>query len=191
MFLLLLKLVLLKHQIRVAKDSLPFNNIDWFTNRNSYLDIIAHFQKLISNISPAMIDIAIQHSISDALTSTIIAIIVCIQINYKKEMFTLLKIIEKSLFLKKSGFSTPPPDSNTYSKVSLLADLSLKAPKKCNSANLGYFDSHFNKVYDKGEMILVSKDIYYWNIMLFVQHLRSLATFKEVIFVKANITIFF
>lgn len=105
-------------------------------------------------------------------------------------MFTLLKIIEKSLLLKKSGFSTPPPDSNTYSKVFLLADLSLKATKKCNLVNLGYFDSHFNKVYNKGEMILISKDMYYQNIMLFVQHLRSFATFKEIIFVKANITIF-
>lgn len=104
-------------------------------------------------------------------------------------MLILRKIIEKSLLFRKSGSSTPPSYSNAYSKISFLANLLSKATKRCNEANLGYFDSYLNKAYSKGEMILVGKDMYYQNMMLFVQHFRSFVTFKEAVLIKANVTI--
>lgn len=86
-------------------------------------------------------------------------------------------IIKKALLLRKSGSFTPPSDPNAFSKLASPADLSTKSTKRWNQANLGYFDLHLNRVHREGEIVLVGKDVYYRNVMLFVQCLQSLVTF--------------
>lgn len=97
-------------------------------------------------------------------------------------------MIENSVLLTESISSTPPPNSNVSSKAYSIADLPSKTSKRRNQPDLGYFNSHLDKANDKGKIVLVSKDVYYKNIVLFIQYLQSLVTFKGAIFVKANIT---
>lgn len=42
-------------------------------------------------------------------------------------------------------------------------------------------------MHGEGEVVSVGKDVYYRNIVLFVQYLQSLVTFKGTALVKANI----
>lgn len=42
---------------------------------------------------------------------------------------------------------------------------------------MGYFNPHLNRAYEKDEIVSVEKDVYYKNIVLFVQHLQNLITF--------------
>lgn len=102
-------------------------------------------------------------------------------------MLALRKMIEKALLLRESDSSTPPSNSNVSSKLSPPADLPLKATERWNQVNLGYFDLHLDKAHGEGEIVSVGKDVYYKNVVLFVQHLQSLVTFKGAALVKANI----
>lgn len=56
---------------------------------------------------------------------------------------------------------------------------------------LGYFDSHLDKTHKESEVVLIKKDVYYKNMVLFMEHLQSLVTFRNVVFIKANIFISF
>ncbi len=96
-------------------------------------------------------------------------------------------MIEKSLLLKDSTSSTPPPDPNASSKAFPPIDLQSKATDRWNQSDLDYFDPHLNKAHGEGEIVLVGKDVYYRNVVLFVQRLQNLVTFKGAFFVKANI----
>lgn len=62
---------------------------------------------------------------------------------------------------------------------------------KCwNQANFGYFDPHLNeKTHGPGKVVLVGKDVYYRNVILFVQRIQNLVTLKEAAFVRSNIPI--
>lgn len=106
-------------------------------------------------------------------------------------MLALCKITKRLLLLKRSGSFTPPLNLNASSKVSPPADLQSKATKRWNQADLSYFDLHLNRVHGKGKIIFVGKDIYYRNVVFFVQHLQSLITFKGAAFIKANVVMFF
>lgn len=72
-----------------------------------------------------------------------------------------------------------------------MANLLSKTNKRWNQSDLRYFNFYLDKAHGKGKIVLVSKDVYYKNVVLFVQYLQSLVTFKGVVFVKVNITIFF
>ena len=109
------------------------------------------------------------------------------QIRYKEEMLALRKMIKKALLFRESGSSTPPTDPNKSSKHSTPVDLPLKSTERWNQVDLGYFNLYFDKVHRKSEVIFVGKDVYYKNVVLFVQHLQSLVTFKGAAFVKAII----
>ncbi len=58
-----------------------------------------------------------------------------------------------------------------------------------------YFDFHLDRAHGEGEIVLVGKDVYYRNVILFVQRLQSLVTFRDAVLVtfrdavlvKANI----
>ena len=102
-------------------------------------------------------------------------------------MLALREMIEKSLFLKDSAFSTPPPDPNASSKALPPTDLQSRATDRWNQSDLGYFDPHLDKAHGEGKIVSVGKDVYYRNVVLFVQHLQNLVTFKGVALVKANI----
>lgn len=44
-----------------------------------------------------------------------------------------------------------------------------------------------NKAHGEGKVVSVAKDVYYRNVVLFVQHLQSLVTFKGAALDKANV----
>ncbi len=52
---------------------------------------------------------------------------------------------------------------------------------------MGYFDPHLDRAHGEGEIVSVGKDVYYRNVILFVQRLQSLVTFRGAALVKANI----
>ena len=66
-------------------------------------------------------------------------------------------------------------------------DLQSRATDRWNQSDLGYFDPHLDNAHGEGEIVLVGKDVYYRNVVLFVQRLQNLVTFKGVALVKANI----
>ena len=100
-------------------------------------------------------------------------------------------MIEKSLFLRDSAFSTLPYDPNASSKALPSMDLQSKRTKGWNQLDLGYFNLHLNRAHVKGKIVSVDKDVYYRNVVLFVQCLQSLLTFKKAALVKINVAIFF
>lgn len=78
-------------------------------------------------------------------------------------------MIEKLLLLKDFSSSTSLPNLNVSSKPLPLADLQLKAIDRWNQSDLSYFDPHFDtKVNGEGKVVLVGKDVYYRNVVLFV-----------------------
>ncbi len=97
-------------------------------------------------------------------------------------------MIGKSLLLKESPSNTLPPNPDAIPKVLSGGDSLLKAStERWNQADLGYFEPHLNRAHGEGEMVLVGKDVYYRNVVLFVQRLQSLITFRKASIVKANI----
>ena len=50
-----------------------------------------------------------------------------------------------------------------------------------------FFDPHLNRAHGEGEIVSVRKDVYYRNVVLFVQRLQSFITFRDAALVKANI----
>lgn len=93
-------------------------------------------------------------------------------------MLTLWEMIKKSLLLTNSATTIPPPDLDATLKA-LSGDDSLpKASiKRWNQADLGYFDSQLDRAHGKDEIVSVGKDVYYKNVVSFIQRLQSLVTF--------------
>lgn len=105
-------------------------------------------------------------------------------------MLSFQEMIENSLLLKKSLSTTPASDLNAILKLLSSGDsLPKTSTERWNQADLGYFDPYLNRAHGEGEVVSVGKDVYYRNIVFFVQHLQSLITFKGVAFVKVNIVI--
>ncbi len=87
-------------------------------------------------------------------------------------MLSLREMIEKSLLLRDSPSATLPPDPDAPLKAHPGADpLPKSTIERWNQANLGYFDLHLDRAYGEGEIVSVGKDVYYRNIVLFVQRL--------------------
>lgn len=100
-----------------------------------------------------------------------------IQAKHKGKIFSLWEMIKKFLLLKRSPFATPSPNPNASSKLSLPADLLSKLTEWWNQADLGYFDPYLNRAHGEGEIVLVEKNMYYRNIVLFIQRFQNLVTF--------------
>ena len=108
-------------------------------------------------------------------------------------------MLEKALPAKSSIPSSPPslahnnllPNAQAlvaYGAVGSSADLTPKtSQERWNQAELGYFDPHLDKAHGEGEIVSVGKDVYYKNVVLFVQCLQSFVTFRGPALVKANI----
>lgn len=77
-------------------------------------------------------------------------------------------MIEKSLLLRKSASFTLFSNLNAFSKVFFLLNLLLKTTKRWNPADLGYFNPYLDKAYNKNKIVLISRDVYYNNMMLLV-----------------------
>ena len=87
-------------------------------------------------------------------------------------MLALREMIEKSLLLRDSFFSTSPPNSDAVPKSHLATNsLPKTLTERCNQADLGYFVSQINKTYGEGEIIWIGKNVYYKNVVIFVQRL--------------------
>lgn len=95
--------------------------------------------------------------------------IVAIHIKHESKMLAFWKIIKKSLLLTDFTSVTPLPDPDATPKALPDDDFLLKTSiKRWNQANLRYFKLYFDKAHEKGEIVLVGKDIYYRNIIFFI-----------------------
>ena len=125
---------------------------------------------------------------TSAVLSAVAIAIASIQAKHENKMLSLREMIKKSLLLKESPSATPSLNLDATLKSLLAGDSLPKAfIERWNQANLGYFDPHLDRAHGEGEVVLVGKDVYYRNIVLFVQRLQSLVTFKEAALVKANV----
>lgn len=121
-------------------------------------------------------------------TSAVITTIVIIQAKHEGKMLSLQKMIAKFLLLKEFPFITPSPDPEATLKTYPNTNSLLKTTtERWNQIDLGYFDPHFNRIYEKSEIVSVGKDIYYRNVVFFVHGLQSLVTFKKVDLMKTII----
>lgn len=77
-----------------------------------------------------IMDLAIHHLISSAVTFAVATTMVSVQMKHKKDMLALQEIIEKSLLLRKSIYSTLPPNPDASSKAFSPADLLSKTTKR-------------------------------------------------------------
>lgn len=115
------------------------------------------------------------------------AVVNVIQTKHEEKMLALWEMIKKSLLFRDSASSTRFPDPNASSKAFLLTNLWSKATIRWNWSDLGYLDSHLNRAHGKGKIMLVGKDVYHKNVVLFIQRFQSLITFKEAALIKANV----
>lgn len=93
-------------------------------------------------------------------------------------MLSLLEMIEKSLFLREPLSATPPLDPDAIPKALPSSDSLLKASiKRWNQADRGYFDPHLDRAHEEDEIMSVEKDVYYRNVVFFIQCLKHLMTF--------------
>lgn len=133
-------------------------------------------------------DSSLQQPIISVVTFAIVTVVAAIQAKQKSEMFSLREMIKKSLLLKEFSSATPSSDPEATPKAYPGANsLSKTITKRRNQANLGYFDFHLNRAYGEGEIVLVGKDVYYRDAMLFIQRFQSFVSFQGAAFVKANI----
>lgn len=73
-----------------------------------------------------VIDSSFQQSITSAVLSTVTTAIAIVKTKHKNKMLSLQEIIKKSLLLRESFFTTPPPDSDATPKALLGGDSLLK-----------------------------------------------------------------
>lgn len=132
-------------------------------------------------------NLVIEQSIASTVTSTVTVAADAIQAKHKEEMLALQEMIEKFLLFKDSIFFIPSLDPNAFSKAFPLIDLQSKATDRQNQSNLSYFKPYLDKAYSESKIVSVGKDVYYRNVVLFVQRLQNLVTFKKAVLVKANI----
>ena len=121
------------------------------------------------------------------MISAVAIAITAIQTKHESEMLSLCEMLEKSLLLRDSPLTTLPPDLDTSAKMSIPPDNPTKTAERWNQADLGYLNPHLDKAHGEGGIVSVEKDVYYRNVVLFVQHLQSLVIFKRADLVKANI----
>ena len=178
--------VLPKRCTRAVREPLPFYDSSWLTNPEKFLAAVSRFKEIMANSQ--VMDFSLQQSISNAVLSAVATAVAAMQAKHENKMLSLREMIEKFLLLRESPSLTPPPNPNATSKA-LPADNSLpKASiERWNQANLGYFNSHLDRAHGEGEIVSVGKDVYYRNVVLFVQRLQSLVTFRGAALVKANI----
>lgn len=114
----------------------------------------------------------------------------CYPSQAQKQDVLLAEDDQKVSACKKSLFATAPPNYATPPKTYPGIDsLPKTITELWNQADLRYFDSHLDKAHREGKIVLVGKDVYYKNIMLFVQCLQNLVIFRNAVLVKGIIAI--
>lgn len=121
------------------------------------------------------------------MTSIVATIFAVIQAKHKDKTLSLYEMIKKSLLLRDSPSATPLPNPDATAKAPTPSNASSKVTERWNQSNLNYFDPYLDKTYKDRKIVLVGKDVYYKNVVLFVQQLQSLVTFKGAALLKTNI----
>ena len=182
-----LRLDVPKRKTRVASSaSSRFYDLSWLTNTDKFPEAVACFAEIIAD-SRAM-DSFLQQSIASAITFAVATAVISIQAKHESEMLFLREMIKKSLLLRDSLSATPPPNPDATPKAPPGGDFLPKvSTERWNQADLGYFHPHLDRAHGEGEIVSVGKDVYYRNVVLFVQRLQNLVTFQGATLVKANI----
>ncbi len=182
----LLEPALPKRRTKTAREPSPSYDPSWLTDTDKFPAAISRFEEITADSQ--VMDSSLQQSITNVVSSAVATAVATIQGKHENEILALRKMIEKSLLLRESPSATPPPDPDAAPKALPGADsLSKVSTERWNQADLGYFDPHLDRAHGEGEVVLVGKDVYYRNVVLFVQHLQSLVTFKKAALVKANV----
>ena len=133
-------------------------------------------------------DSSLQQSITSAVASAVSIAVASVQAKHENEMLSLREMIEKSLLLRESPSAIPPPDPDATPKSPPAGDsLPKGSTQRWNQADLGYFNPHLDRAHREGEIVSVGKDVYYRNVVLFLQRLQSFVIFRGASLVKANI----
>lgn len=81
-------------------------------------------------------------------------------------------MIKKSLLFRDFSSSTSLSDANASSKALSLTDFQSKATNRWNQSNLNYFNPYLDiKAHGKGKVVLLGKNVYYKNVVFFVQYI--------------------
>ena len=96
-------------------------------------------------------------------------------------------MIKKFLLLRDFPLTILPPNPNVPTKAPAPSKNFTKMTERWNQTDLGYFNPYLDKTRRDGEIVLVEKNVYYRNVVFFVQRLQSLVIFKRAALVKANI----
>lgn len=172
----LLKPALSKRCTRAARGPSPFYDSSWLTNIDKFPAAVSRFNEILADFQ--VIDSSLQQFITTAVVSAVVTAIASIQTNHESKMLSLREMIEKSLLLRNSPSTTLTPDPDTALKVYPGANpLPKSTTKRWNQADLGYFDPYLNRAHRGGKIVSIGKDVYYRNVVLFVQRLQSLVTF--------------
>ena len=169
-----------KRKTRAATSaSSCFYNSSWLTNADKFPKAVARLKEITANSQ--VMDSSLKQSITSAVISAVATAVADIQTKHESKMLSLREMIEKSLLLRKS-----PPEPDATPKAYPAANSHPKN-ERWNQAELGYFDPHLDSVHGDGEVVSVRKEVYYRNVVLFVQRIQSLVTFRGAGLVKGNI----
>ena len=140
---------------------------------------------------------ALEQSIASAVTSAVVSTLAGFRAKHNDDIQSLCEMLEKALPAKDS--SAPSPDAQTLGvcdpdnkpKAVSSPDLTSKgSQERWNQADLGYFDPYLDvKAHGPGKVVLVGKDVYYRNEVLFVKRVQNLVTFKVAATVKTSMVI--
>lgn len=80
------------------------------------------------------------------------------------------------MLVANASSSSPTSPTDTVLKPLLQVETSSKN-KRLNQAELGYFNPHLNRTHGDREVVSVEKEVYYKNVVLFIQQIQGLITF--------------
>ncbi len=155
-----------KTKVAISASSRYYDSF-WLTDADKFPRAVACFNKIIANSQ--IMDSSLQNFITGAVTSAVATAVATIQAKHEAEMLSLREMIEKSLFWRESPSAIPLPNPDVSPKVHPTANsLPKNITERWNQTDLAYFDPHLDKAHGEGEIVLVEKDIYYRNIVLFM-----------------------
>lgn len=112
------------------------------------------------------IDLSVEQFSTSAVTSTVTGVISLLQAKHKNDITSLCSLIKKML-VTNASFSSLTSPTDIVSQPSFQVDIPSKN-KRWNQAKLRYFNLYLDKAHGDGEVVLIGKEIYYRNIVLFV-----------------------
>ena len=77
-----------------------------------------------------------------------------------------------------SGQSSTPGEASASSSIS----------ERWNPSDLDYFNSYLDKLYNKGKIVIVEKDIYFRSVILFTDRIKDLIIVKGAAVIKSYLS---